>query len=78
VVLAPKGRSCHAAQLAPPAAWLKQCRVGIPSLRSAPDPFAGQAFMPFLLISATFNDSRLSEHRGEYLSPAGAEDKGKG
>ncbi len=44
----PRGRNCHAAQLAPPAAWLKQCRLGIPALRSAPDPFAGLAFMPFL------------------------------
>jgi len=74
----PRGRNCHAAQLAPHAAWLKQCRLGIPALRSAPDPFSGHAFMPFLLISATFNVSRLSGHRGEYLFPAGAEEKGKG
>jgi len=33
--------------------------------------------MPFLLISATFNDSRLYELRGECPSPAGAEDKDK-
>ncbi len=45
----PRGRNCHAAQLAPPAAWLKQCRLDIPALRSAPDPFAGHAFMPFYL-----------------------------
>ena len=45
----PRGRNCHAAQLAPPAAWLKQCRSGIPTPRSAPDPFAGHAFMPFYL-----------------------------
>jgi len=62
----PRGRNCHAAQLAPHAAWLKQCRLGIPTLRSAPDPFAGHAFMPFLLISATFTVSRLSGHHGEY------------
>jgi len=43
----PRGRNCHAAQLAPPAAWLKQCRLSIPAPRSAPDPFAGLAFMPF-------------------------------
>jgi len=43
----PRGRNCHAAQLAPPAAWLKQCRLDIPALRSAPDPFAGQVFIPF-------------------------------
>ncbi|HPS05812.1 MAG TPA: hypothetical protein PLE97_10740, partial [Tenuifilaceae bacterium] len=33
--------------------------------------------MPFLLIPATFNVSRLYEHRGEYLFPVGAEDKDK-
>jgi len=43
----PRGRNCHAAQLALPAALLKQCRLGIPAPRSAPDPFAGLAFMPF-------------------------------
>ena len=73
----PRGRYCHAAQLAPPAAWLKQCRLGIPAPRSASDPFACRAFMPFLLIPATFNVSRLYELRGECPSPAGAEDKDK-
>jgi len=33
--------------------------------------------MPFLLIPATFNVSRLYEHSGEYLFPVGAEDKDK-
>jgi len=45
----PRGRNCHAAQLATPQAGLKQCRSGIPTPCSAPDPFAGQAFMPFYL-----------------------------
>jgi len=43
-----------------------------------PRPTSGSGFYAVFLIPATFNVSRLSEHRGEYLSPAGAEDKDKG
>jgi len=43
-----------------------------------PRPIYGSGFYAIFLIPATFNDSRLSEHRDEYLSPVGAEGKGKG
>ncbi|MBP8644080.1 MAG: hypothetical protein KBI11_08535 [Bacteroidales bacterium] len=43
-----------------------------------PRPICGSGFYAVLLIPATFNDSGLSEHCGEYPSPVGAEDKGKG
>jgi len=43
-----------------------------------PRPMCGSGFYAIFLIPATFNDSWLSELRSEYLSPAGAEDKGKG
>ncbi|HPS05770.1 MAG TPA: hypothetical protein PLE97_10525, partial [Tenuifilaceae bacterium] len=43
-----------------------------------PRPICGSGFYAVSLMPTTFNDSRLSEHRGEYLSPAGAEDKDKG
>jgi len=42
----PRGRVCRAAQLALPAAWLKQHRFLYPTQRPAHDPLAGQAFMP--------------------------------
>jgi len=43
-----------------------------------PRPIYGSGFYAFFLMPATFNDSRLSEHRGECFSPVGAEDKDKG
>jgi len=43
-----------------------------------PRPICGSGFYAFFLMPATFNDSGLSEHCGEYPSPVGAEDKGKG
>jgi len=43
-----------------------------------PRPICGSGFYAFFLMPATFNYSRLSEHRVEYLSPVGAEDKDKG
>ncbi|HOW21124.1 MAG TPA: hypothetical protein PLH74_06145, partial [Tenuifilaceae bacterium] len=43
-----------------------------------PRPICGSCFYAVLLIPATFNDSGLYEHRDEYLSPVGAEGKGKG
>ena len=43
-----------------------------------PRPICGSGFYAVLLIPATFNVSRLSEYRGECLSPVGAEDKDKG
>jgi len=42
-----------------------------------PRPICGSCFYAAFLIPATFNDSRLYELRGEYLSPVGAEEKGK-
>ena len=43
-----------------------------------PRPICGSGFYAFFLMPATFNDSGLSGHRGECLSPVGAEGKGKG
>jgi len=43
-----------------------------------PRPTCGSGFYAAFLIPATFNDSRLYELRGEYLSPVGAEIKDKG
>jgi len=43
-----------------------------------PRPICGSGFYAVFLIPATFNDSSISGHRGEYLSPVGAEIKGKG
>ncbi|MBP8644383.1 MAG: hypothetical protein KBI11_10080 [Bacteroidales bacterium] len=43
-----------------------------------PRPICGSCFYAVLLIPATFNDSRLYEHRCGYLTPVGAEDKDKG
>jgi len=42
-----------------------------------PRPICGSCFYAVLLIPATFNDSGLSGHRGEYLFTVGAEDKDK-
>jgi len=42
-----------------------------------PRPICGSCFYAVLLIPATFNVSRLSEHHGEYLSPLGLKSKGK-
>ncbi|HPW27600.1 MAG TPA: hypothetical protein PLY31_10755, partial [Tenuifilaceae bacterium] len=42
-----------------------------------PRPICGSCFYAVLLIPATFNVSRLYEHRGEYLSPLGLKSKGK-
>jgi len=43
-----------------------------------PRPICGSGFYAVSLMPTTFNDSRLSEHRGENLSLVGAEDKDKG
>jgi len=43
-----------------------------------PRPICGSGFYAVFLMPTTFNYSRLSEHRDEYLSPVGAEGKGKG
>ena len=43
-----------------------------------PRPICGSGFYAFFLMPATFNDSCLYGHRDEYLSPVGAEGKGKG
>ena len=72
----PRGRNCHAAQLAPPAAWLKQCRLGIPTPRSAPDPFAGHAFMPFYLYQQRSTILVFMSYAGNTF-PRGAKDKDK-
>ena len=74
----PRGRNCHAAQLAPPAAWLKQCRLGIPALRSAPDPFAGQAFMPFYLYRQRSSFPAFPGTAENTFSPLGLKTRVKG
>ncbi len=43
-----------------------------------PRPICGSGFYAVLLIPATFNVSRLYEHRGEYLSPLGLKTSVKG
>jgi len=77
----PRGRNCHAAQLAPPAAWFKQCRLGIPAPRSAPDPFAGHAFMPFYLYPQRSTIPAFPGTAENTFSPLGLKtrlrDKGK-
>jgi len=73
----PRGRNCHAAQLAPPAAWLKQCRLDIPALRSAPDPFAGHAFMPFYLYQQRSTFPAFTSTAENTLPKLGLKSKGK-
>ena len=43
-----------------------------------PRPICGSGFYAVFLMPTTFYDSGLYEHRDEYLSPVGAEDKDKG